>query len=112
MKIYIAGKITGCADFEKKFKKAEEWLKSNGHTVMNPAILPEGFSQEEYMHICYAMIDVCEAIYMLNNWRSSAGAMLEHVYAVKKNKLIEYQKDESKNTKLKKTDKGGYAYVF
>jgi hypothetical protein len=53
MKIYIAGKITDNSNFKEEFAKAESTLKSEGHTVMNPAILPAGF---EHMNICkYAM---------------------------------------------------------
>jgi hypothetical protein len=55
---------------------------------MNPAILPEGFPWESYMPICYAMIDACDAVYMLDNWRESVGARLEYDYAIDKGKLI------------------------
>ena len=44
MKIYIAGKITGRENYKDEFKKAEERLTKQGHTVMNPAFLPEGFN--------------------------------------------------------------------
>lgn len=63
MKIYIAGKITGCNDYKTKFNEAEKRLIEEGHICMNPSILPEGFEWEEYMGICYSMIDVCEAVY-------------------------------------------------
>lgn len=93
MKIYIAGKITGLDDYKKRFKEAQDELQELGHTVMNPAMFEEGFTHEEYMHVCYAMIDVCEGVYFLNNWRYSKGAKLEHEYAVENGKWIKYQKE-------------------
>lgn len=91
MKMYIAGKITGFDGFENKFKKAENELKIRGHKVLNPAILPKGFKQDEYMHICYSMIDVCDCVYFLDNWMDSVGAKLEYEYAKKNNKKIFFE---------------------
>lgn len=90
-KVYIAGKITGLSDFKEKFQEAEDYLKSKGNLVMNPSILPEGFPWDAYMPICYAMIDQCEAIYLLDNWKDSRGANLEKEYAEKKGITILYQ---------------------
>ena len=91
MKIYIAGKITNYPNFKAKFAEAKEKLTAGGHAVLDPSVLPGGFEQDEYMHICYSMIDVCEGIFMLNNWRYSKGATMEHEYARKNQKLIIYQ---------------------
>ena len=88
MKIYIAGKITGDPDFKEKFQAVEEKLKALGHTVMNPAVLPLGFEHHEYMNVCLAMIDVCDCVYMLPDWRDSKGACIERDYAIAKRKLI------------------------
>lgn len=96
MKIYIAGKITNHPDFIRDFGEAEKQLKEQGHMVMNPSILPEGFAQNEYMHICYSMIDTCEAVYMLSNWTTSKGARLELQYAMEKGKRIIFQSADNK----------------
>lgn len=37
-------------------------LTGRGHTVLNPAILPDGLSQAEYMDICLAMLRCADAI--------------------------------------------------
>lgn len=91
MKVYIAGKITGLKGYKKLFKQAEKLLKQNGHKVMNPSILPSGFEHDEYMKICYSMIDVCDAIYFLENWRFSKGAIMECNYGRQTNKLFLYE---------------------
>ena len=92
-KIYIAGKITGQENFKSLFQKAELKLRIEGHICMNPAILSKGFEWDEYMKVCFAMISICDAVYMLNNWRDSQGARTEHAYAIKNNKKIIYQAD-------------------
>ncbi|MBR1721365.1 MAG: DUF4406 domain-containing protein [Treponema sp.] len=98
MKFYIAGKITGLArtDYEAKFTSFQRLLEDGGHKVMNPACInaSEGFEHEDYMHICYAMIDVCDAVYMLKDWQQSKGARMELQYAADHKKEIFYE-DES-----------------
>lgn len=98
MKFYIAGKVTGLekAEIFKKFYESGKQLKKDGHLVMSPAVLAlnEGFEHEDYMHICYAMIDVCDAVYMQKDWQQSKGARMELQYAKDKKKLIIYE-DES-----------------
>ena len=80
-KIYIAGGITGVPDYKEHFAKAEEYLISRGAIPMNPARMSEGFEWKDYLHICLTMIDVCEAVYLLNGWYDSAGARAEWFYA-------------------------------
>ena len=91
MKIYIAGKITGEPNYKETFKIAENDLLEAGHAVLNPSILPLGFEHEEYIHICKAMIDVCNVVYMLKNWKESKGAKLEHKYAKEIGTRIAYE---------------------
>lgn len=88
MKVYIAGKITGNPRYKEKFKAAELRLQAEGYTVLNPAFLPKGFSDEEYHHINRAMIDVCDAVYFLPSWVDSKGAHMEMGYAHGKDKII------------------------
>ncbi|MGJ0848278.1 DUF4406 domain-containing protein [Tissierella praeacuta] len=91
MKIYIAGKITNYDNFKEHFNKAEKMLTEKGHIVLNPATLPKGLTQEEYMRICVPMLQVCEAVYMLNNWETSAGANIELQLAKQAGKVIYYE---------------------
>jgi len=88
MKIYISGKITGDPNYREKFTKAQKYLESKGHVVLNPAELPEGMEYEDYMHIGFAMIDVADAICMLCGWGESDGAVRENLYAKAKQKSI------------------------
>lgn len=95
MKIYIAGKISGLErkEIDEKFDTAKaEFLKS-GNQPFIPSVLPAytEVSHEEYLHICYAMIDICDAIYMLKDWQKSMGARLELQYAADHRKKILYE---------------------
>ncbi|NLV16063.1 MAG: DUF4406 domain-containing protein [Syntrophomonadaceae bacterium] len=91
MKVYIAGKITGNPDYKRQFLDAERYLKSQGHITMNPAVLPAGFEHHEYMTICFAMINVCDAVYFLHNWTVSIGARMEFDHAKSIEKILIFQ---------------------
>lgn len=100
MKVYIAGKVTGLenSDIFKKFHESGKQFKKNGHLVMSPAvlILNEGFEHSDYMHICFAMIDVCDAVYMQKDWQQSKGARMELRYAKNSKKQILYEDERTK----------------
>jgi hypothetical protein len=81
MKIFISGKITGDPDYRERFAQAEREIINKGHMVMNPAILPAGFSHAEYMTITLAMQRVCDATYMMPGWEESEGAKMEGIEA-------------------------------
>lgn len=92
MKIYISGKITGTADYIERFADKQKELELKGYEVIDPALinsfLPKSTTWEEYMSMCYPLIDMCDAIYFLNDWTESKGAMIEFEYANKKKKGI------------------------
>ena len=98
MKVYIAGKVTGLekAEVFKKFNESVNQLKKQGYITMSPAVLAsnEGFEHSNYMHVCFAMIDVCDAVYMQKDWWDSKGARMELQYARKFKKKFFYE-DES-----------------
>ena len=85
MRIYISGPITRDKDFLNKFKAAEEHLKAEGHEVINPAkigvLLPKSFEHKDYMDIDFALMQKCDAIYLLKGWRASIGSVNEVNYA-------------------------------
>lgn len=73
MKVYIAGPMSGLPNFNRAaFNHAHFHLWSKGHIVLNPARLPDGLTQGEYMDICLAMLRCADAIYMLEGWEHSA----------------------------------------
>ena len=92
MKIYISGAITGTDDYMERFAKAEKQLAEQGYSVVNPAKvnaqLPEDTTYEEYMKMCFCMLDMCEAIYMLKGWSKSCGSNREYWYAMGNCKTI------------------------
>lgn len=98
MKIYIAGKISGLdrKEMQVKFATASVNLKRQKHETFVPCVLPDypDVPHEDYLHICYAMIDICEAVYMLSDWQQSIGARKELQYAADHQKEILYE-DES-----------------
>lgn len=84
MKVYIAGPMTGHENFNREaFNKEAERLAKHGHVVLNPATLPAGMEQREYMDICFAMLRCADAILMLPGWQASSGATAEYHYAYK-----------------------------
>lgn len=83
MLVYISGAITNDKHYRKKFAKAEKCLTDKGHEVINPAkvadSLPE-LKHEQYMHIDEALIDICDVVYFLKDWKESYGSQREHTY--------------------------------
>jgi hypothetical protein len=89
MKIYIAGPMTGYEDFNKPaFDYIESVLKAEGHAVLNPASLPLGLTEPEYMDICLAMVRSCECLFMLDGWEESQGATAEYHLGKKLGKMV------------------------
>ena len=102
MKVYISGKMTGLSEEKiwNNFRKVETFLiKANPGGVVEGIINPsvtyamqkfDAFSYEDWMHIDFAMLDVCDAVFLLPNWRDSMGAKLEIAYAYKHGKKVFY----------------------
>lgn len=116
-KIYISGKMGEQSLSEvtrDKFAQAEERLKAEGWEPINPAtdeyqdfmqgVLAEAFEDWEDSDIDgewneYAemlmhdlrIISLCDALYMLADWKQSPGATAEHAYAKALGKEIRYE---------------------
>lgn len=95
MRVYISGAITGTNDYRGRFNAVEDRLTSEGMSVVNPAKinsnLPKDFIYAEYMEIDFLMIDLCDAIYMMDGWQKSRGATREYWYASGKEKIILFE---------------------
>ena len=97
MTIYISGPITGRKRMEtaRAFLRAERVIKGAGHKAVNPyRMAPFGLSWEKYMRLAreiLAFSGEIDAIYMLDGWSDSFGAMLERQWAKRKGIPVLYQ---------------------
>lgn len=88
MIVYLAGKITGDPAYRAKFADAEMVLRELGHTVLNPAMLPDGLEYAAYLLIDEQMLRAADAVCLLPDWRQSAGARQERALARRLGKMI------------------------
>lgn len=103
MIVFISGSIRGDKNYRRHFAEAENRLKNFGvEAVFNPAYLPESenISHEQYMAICFKMLDCCDTIYLLNGWAESEGACSEEAYG----SMLQYNflKEESSDAELRR----------
>ena len=94
MLIYISGSVTNNDDYAADFNKAECWLKLNHYTPINPAKLDEALPKltyQQFMAIDYKLIELCDAIFMLDGWQKSKRAYAELSYAKSLGKKVIYQ---------------------
>ena len=83
-KVYIAGPMSGLPDFNRPaFRAVAEFERRAGKVALNPAILPDGLSQPEYMAICLPMVMMADEVLLLDGWELSAGARAEKALAEK-----------------------------
>ena len=94
-RVYISGRITGTTDYLERFREAEKTLVAAGYSVINPAefsaALPHDLEYEEYMQICFTLLDLCESVYMLHGWEKSSGANREYGYALASDMTIMFE---------------------
>ena len=90
--IYISGPMTGYEDFNRaSFNDAAKTLTGNGFNVLNPATLPNGLTEVQYMSICQPMVMASHCIYMLTGWSNSPGAKAELALAEKLKLKVIYE---------------------
>lgn len=82
MRVYIAGAMTGKFKYKEDFTRGEKRIKELGHIALNPSFLPEGLA--DYFEINKAMIDQCDAIYVLRGYEKSVGTKKEIEYCKSK----------------------------
>lgn len=78
--IYISGPITGVPRYREMFEAAAKELTAEGFIPLNPAVLPEGLTEQQYMRIDIAMLDASDAVLLLDGWERSRGSSLECSY--------------------------------
>ncbi|MFS7195143.1 DUF4406 domain-containing protein [Rahnella inusitata] len=96
MKVYIAGPMTGLPQFNRPaFHQAALNLSFEHHVPLNPAILPDGLTEADYMAVGITMLQRADAIFLLTGWQFSAGARAEHALALKLGLEVIEQRDSS-----------------
>ena len=92
--VYLSGRISNNDNYKQDFASAERFLMQMGYIVINPANLDEvaeGLTHEQYMHICYRLVDISDIIFMVSGWQKSKGANAELHYAKSIGKKVMYQ---------------------
>ena len=97
MKIYISGAITNNPNYKEDFERAEDYLQREypNDEIINPALvnsfLPKSTSHKEYMRMSFCMLDMADAIFMIDGWEKSCGASQEYGYAFAKDMIIMHE---------------------
>ena len=85
MRVYISGAITGTDDYIERFSEAEKQINAGESTAVNPAgimsSMPKDTTHDQYMKMSLALLETCESMYVLKNWRNSKGVAIELEYA-------------------------------
>ena len=95
---YISGKISGLPFEEvvEKFENAEMEVTKLGYKAINPT--KNGVNSDkwgDHMVEDVRNLNRCEAVYFLVDWEQSAGAAIEHQFAVNTGKKMIYQPENS-----------------
>lgn len=93
LKVYISGKISGDPNYREKFRAAADKLTAAGHIVLNPAVQPAGLRLEDYLRVCFAMMEAADTVVFLHDYCQSSGAMLELAWCKYVGKPIAYNLD-------------------
>lgn len=85
MKVFISGRITDDSSYKKKFDYAAASIerKIGNSVILNPATLPAGLTEKDYMRICIAMLEAADVAVFLPSWELSSGSKAERAMAEK-----------------------------
>lgn len=81
MKIYISGK----RNEHERYEEAEERLKKEGHEVINYIKISRqlpGMTRSEHETMEHMLIQLCDAVFVLKEWKDSEPARAEVFYAL------------------------------
>lgn len=110
MRTYISGQTSGLEldQAKQKFQEAEELLHSINLRPVNPIKL--GLRCTDSLNDQIArdvkLLLSCKAIFMLSNWRESKESRIERKVAHETNKIILFERNESKHYDLIQTVEG------
>lgn len=101
--VFISGPYSGpfarCA-----FDNAARQLKRAGFRPINPArIVPKDWPWDMSMKLCLDLIDISDAVLLLDGWERSVGAVKERYHAIAASKPIYHSVDA-----LRRGREGGY----
>lgn len=90
MKLYVSGPMTGIEDFNyPAFHAASAALRDQGYEVTSPAeqdetsgLIPGTSRWEDFVKWDLHVMLTCDAIALMEGWRRSRGARLEHFVAM------------------------------
>lgn len=96
MTIYLSGPMSGYSENNKSiFNHWANYFRERGHKVINPCEFPhvEDFCCEAtdcecewtydyYIALSLKLLESADAVYMIEGWKESNGAKLEHKKAV------------------------------
>ena len=89
--IYLAGPLL--PENRQRFHDVEakvlaKWFGNAEKVILNPATLPLGLTEQDYMSIGMQMLFAADTLVMLDGWEQSAGATIEFNTAKKCGKRI------------------------
>lgn len=84
LKVFLSGPISSRMEtYKAEFDDAARIVSEAGHLPLNPATLPIGMENRDYMRICLAMLDSADLLLQPPGWGKSAGAIAERTVAMK-----------------------------
>lgn len=88
--MFIVGPVSGFTDFNHPTFFAAE-IVTSGDIPLNPAVLPDGLSEADYLSIALTLLQCADAIYLHDGWLSTAETRAEYTLAEKLGLKVQLQ---------------------